>query len=82
MGAVKANSWKELVSQGDQIELVLKRVDDEQPSQKKEVCMRPRGLPKLRGSLELRGLPSNDDTRPNCEARMNREVCLQAMRLA
>jgi hypothetical protein len=36
MGAVKANSWKELVSQGEQIELVLKRVDAEEPHQKKE----------------------------------------------
>ena len=36
MGAVKANSWKELVSQGEQIELVLKRMDAEEPHQKKE----------------------------------------------
>jgi hypothetical protein len=36
MGAVRTSSWKELVSQGEQIKLMLKRVETEEPRQKKE----------------------------------------------
>ena len=45
MGAVETRSWKELVSQGERVELMLKRIETEEPRQKRETARQGSSVP-------------------------------------